>query len=196
MILSKQASRELFLNKRNTLSPADITRLSEGIAGNLQEFLTLRPANWLHSFIGDSTRQEVDTVRIRELIQEELPNLRWVTPRMVPGTRLLEHYVWDDATFLITNRWGIQEPDPATAQRIMPDLLDIIFVPLLAYDCRGNRVGYGGGYYDRFLAECRPEALKVGLSFFDPLEQISGTEDWDVRLDYCITPGTIYGLMS
>jgi 5-formyltetrahydrofolate cyclo-ligase len=65
-------------------------------------------------------------------------------------------------------------------------------VPLLAYDLKGNRVGYGKGYYDRFLAECRPDALKIGFSYFEPEEQINDTEDFDIPLNYCVTPHRCY----
>ena len=68
--------------------------------------------------------------------------------------------------------------------------LDVIFVPLLAYDEKGNRIGYGKGFYDRFLANCKPDTLFVGLSFFPPEKNIS-VEETDVPLHYCITPEKI-----
>ena len=61
-------------------------------------------------------------------------------------------------------------------------------VPLLAYDKTGHRVGYGKGYYDRFLKETRPDCLKIGLSAFQAEAEIPDTHEGDVRLDMCLTP--------
>ncbi len=169
--------------------------MSEAIAHNLLDFLASRSISLLHTFISDGFRNEVNTMTVKDYVHNSLPTLRWVAPRIVPGTRQMEHFLWDSTVSLIANRWGIQEPDPAVSHRISPTLLDAILVPLLAYDRVGNRAGYGGGYYDRFLAECNPDALKVGLSFFDPIDLVSDSGAWDIILDYCITPTSIYGPM-
>jgi len=70
--------------------------------------------------------------------------------------------------------------------------IDLIFVPLLAFDETGNRVGYGKGFYDKFLTKCRPDAIKVGLSYFEAIDRISDSEQFDIPLNYCITPQRIY----
>lgn len=70
--------------------------------------------------------------------------------------------------------------------------IDVVFVPLLAYDNKGNRVGYGKGFYDHFLSECREDVVKIGLSFFEPEEAIEDVSATDIRLDYCVTPMTVY----
>ena len=111
---------------------------------------------------------------------------------MIPGSRRMIHYLWDEGTLLIHNRWGISEPDPILSQPVEAGEIDAVLVPLLGYDTAGHRVGYGGGYYDRFLAECRPDVIKIGLSFFEPIAAISDVNEWDVRLDCCLTPYTVY----
>ena len=68
----------------------------------------------------------------------------------------------------------------------------MVFIPLLAYDKTGNRVGYGKGFYDRFLAQCKPETLKIGLSFFEAENEDFITSEDDVRLDYCVTPNQVF----
>ena len=70
--------------------------------------------------------------------------------------------------------------------------LDIIFIPLLAFDIEGHRVGYGKGYYDRFLKLTNNSTLKIGLSFFDPINKILDIDDNDVKLDYCVTPKQVH----
>ena len=64
-------------------------------------------------------------------------------------------------------------------------------MPLIIVDKIGNRVGYGKGYYDRFLINCDKKVIKVGLSFFDIIEKIEDTTYNDIRLNYCITPKKI-----
>ena len=68
----------------------------------------------------------------------------------------------------------------------------MVIVPLLAYDKEGHRVGYGKGYYDKFLEKCNPHTMTVGLSFFDPVKEITDIEPFDVPLNYCITPKKLW----
>ena len=68
----------------------------------------------------------------------------------------------------------------------------MVFVPLLAFDEKGNRVGYGKGFYDQFLSKCQPETIKIGLSFFESETLISDTLSTDIQLDYCVTPTKVY----
>ena len=75
---------------------------------------------------------------------------------------------------------------------MLTNKIEVVFVPLLGYDLKGNRVGYGKGFYDRFLSECKPETLKIGLSFFEPEELITDVFVEDVKLDYCVTPKETY----
>ena len=67
-----------------------------------------------------------------------------------------------------------------------------MFIPLLAFDNKGNRVGYGKGYYDNFLSKCTPDVIKIGLSFFEASDEITDVFESDIALDYCVTPNTIY----
>ncbi|MDQ3180555.1 MAG: 5-formyltetrahydrofolate cyclo-ligase, partial [Acidobacteriota bacterium] len=75
---------------------------------------------------------------------------------------------------------------------IETEKIDIVLVPLLCFDRKGFRVGYGKGFYDRFLKNCRTDCLKIGLSYFAPIKEISDVQDFDVRLDFSITPEEIF----
>lgn len=183
--MTKPQIRELYLKKSRHVDP-------ERIAAQLGEIFSNKPLKLLHSFIANQARNEVDTKRIRQILQTDFPGIQWVAPRMIPGTRQMENFVWDDETELIANRWSIEEPNPEPSQSIDIQSVDAILVPLLAFDRQGHRVGYGGGYYDRFLAQCRPDTLKIGLSHFEPLEEIEDANEWDVKLDICVTPDRIY----
>ncbi len=68
----------------------------------------------------------------------------------------------------------------------------MIFVPLLAIDKKGFRIGYGKGFYDKWLAHCRQDCIKVGFSYFEPIDRIDGLHEFDLPLDICITPHNVY----
>ena len=110
---------------------------------------------------------------------------------IVPKVRgkILEHILLTDSTKIRTNSWGIPEPDKGIL--IKPNQLDVVFTPLLSYDEIGHRVGYGKGFYDDFLSNCKSEVIKVGLSFFKSVDQIDGIRSEDISLDYCVNPKEI-----
>ncbi len=131
---------------------------------------------------------EVDTTPILQLLYEK--NKQVVVPKMNSEKRTLTSIPFTKDTLLQTNSWGVPEPQEGTV--VAADKIDVVFVPLLACDRYGNRIGYGGGYYDRFLAECRPETLKIGLSFFLPEENFSSISlPTDVHLTHIATPEKI-----
>ncbi len=103
----------------------------------------------------------------------------------------MDNYLLTDSTSLKKNSLGI--PEPVDGFWVPEEKIDVVFVPLLAFDAQGNRVGYGKGYYDTFLRKCRKDTLKIGLSFF-PAEDdlIKDVHENDVKLDYCITPSKVY----
>jgi 5-formyltetrahydrofolate cyclo-ligase len=89
---------------------------------------------------------------------------------------------------LITSAWGILEPNPQTCQKVPITDIDLVIIPLLAFDASGNRVGYGKGFYDRFLQDCRPDTLKIGVCLDEPVQRIDDVEAHDIPLDLCISP--------
>ncbi len=102
----------------------------------------------------------------------------------------MAHYLLTDSTRLVENIYGI--PEPLNGIEISSKKIDVVFIPLLAFDKQGNRVGYGKGFYDRFLASCKPDVMKVGLSFFEPESEIIKKDIHDINLDYCITAKEVY----
>ena len=105
-------------------------------------------------------------------------------------TNELLHIEYDDLVDVMKNEWGIHEP--VNGNFIDADQIDLVFVPLLAFDEDGYRVGYGKGYYDKFLARCKPGVLKVGVSYFDAIDTISDRAEFDLPFNSCITPPRIY----
>ena len=90
----------------------------------------------------------------------------------------------------IENRFHILEPENKQENLIRPDLIDAIVVPLVAFDKRGNRMGMGGGFYDRMLKKVSAECLLIGVAYDFQLIENVPTESWDMPLDEVITPTT------
>ena len=93
-------------------------------------------------------------------------------------------------TLFQTNQWGITEPK--IGELMHPIDIDLVLVPMLICDKGGCRIGYGKGFYDRLLITCREEVTKIGFSYFEPVDKITDTHQFDVPLTYCITPQRIY----
>ena len=102
----------------------------------------------------------------------------------------MTHFLLTDNTKVKKNEYNI--PEPVDGIEVRSNKIDVVFVPLLAFDKKGHRVGYGKGFYDKFLSECKPNAIKIGLSFFDPEELITDVFDGDIKLNYCVTPNEVY----
>jgi 5-formyltetrahydrofolate cyclo-ligase len=99
-----------------------------------------------------------------------------------------------DNTKIKKNSYNVPEPIDGLE---VPDVkIDVVFVPLLAFDKQGNRVGYGKGFYDNFLNKCKPETIKIGLSFFSPEEKIEDISANDMKLDFCVTPDEIFSFTN
>lgn len=186
--MNKTSLRKLYTEKRQQLSEAEIAVYSNSIA---EQFLSMLPnmnISVLHTFLPIKAKKEVNTWYIIENIWKNYPNTQVAVPIM-QGDELLHSVITPDTIFN-TNKWNIQEP--ISTVFIQPKTIDIVLVPLLAYDQKGNRIGYGKGFYDRFLQHCKPNVKKIGLSFFEPHTDSIPIESTDIPLNKCITPKQIY----
>jgi 5-formyltetrahydrofolate cyclo-ligase len=138
-------------------------------------------------FIPIDKLNEINTWPLIESLQSN--DVFYCVPRADFEQKALHHFLYEGKEQLELSDWGIYEPINGTGYS--PKEFDIVLVPLLAYDLNGNRVGYGGGFYDRFLANCKPKVLKIGLSYFPPEKKIETNAD-DISLDYCVTPTHLY----
>lgn len=156
----RKALRAGILARRLALDPGEVARLSERIRVHLVGMAPYRECRTLLGYV--SFRQEVDTL---PLLREALEGgKRLVLPRVNRRERTLELYRVTDLVDLQPGYQGILEPDPRRCSRVDPDEIELVLVPGVAFDRRGYRLGYGGGYYDRLLTDI-PRALKAGLAF-------------------------------
>lgn len=106
------------------------------------------------------------------------------------NTRNMTHFLLTDNTKIKKNEYNI--PEPVDGIEVPSTKIEVVFIPLLAFDKNGHRVGYGKGFYDKFLSECKTETIKIGLSFFEAAALIEDVFEGDVQLDFCVTPDRVY----
>ena len=186
----KSELRKTYLEKRKHLSAQQIEVNSRVIADLLFAEFDFAKRDVVHCFISIAKFNEVETSIIFERIWDDFPDVRTAVPRVDDRSGELEHFFYDRGTNMAKNAWGIEEP--SGAERADPKEIDLVIVPLLCFDERGYRVGYGKGYYDRFLRECRADCVTAGLSFFPPEIEIKDVHDGDFALDMFIMPNGIF----
>ncbi len=187
--LTKQELRKVYRERRVGLSAEEFQALNERLVAQMGS-LVLHPSCTVHLFLPIAGNKEPDTYAIANWLRQQYPGMRLVLPKTERTSHRMSHLVWDAETMLVPNHWGIPEPEAGIAVR--PHDIDAVFLPLLAFDEYGHRVGYGKGFYDRFLAECRPTTKKIGLSLFEAVETIADVSTHDVAMDQCITPTRIW----
>ncbi|GAA4502021.1 5-formyltetrahydrofolate cyclo-ligase [Hymenobacter ginsengisoli] len=194
METTKAALRRAALARRRALTSAEVAQRSRQLANLLFAHFPVAQWRWLHVFLPLARKNEPDTWPLIHRIWDEKLPVRPAAPVVQPDGISLKHYELTPTTPLLTDRWGIPEPlaDPAT--EVAPAQLDAVLVPLLACDQQGQRVGYGGGFYDRFLAECRPGTLFIGLNILDdePVLSLADVLPTDVPLHACLTPSQVW----
>ena len=185
--MDKTALRQKYKALRQELSATQIEQKSLAIANQCLQ-LDIWDKTYFHLFLTIGKHKEPDTEFLLQVLAGKDKEI--VVARSDFQGRAMTHFLLTDNTKFIISPYGI--PEPANGLEVPPDKIDVVFVPLLAYDGQGNRVGYGKGFYDIFLSQCKPGTVKIGLSFFEPEEEISGIFEGDVKLDYCVTPEKIY----
>lgn len=189
--MNKAALRKIYQKKRQALNREDIENLSQGVCRLFFREIDLQQVRHLHIFLPIARHNELNTWPIIRRLQEEHPAIGIVISRTNWQKKHMEHVHFNQATILQENKWGIPEPVAGPACPVQH--IDLVLLPLLAFDTEGHRLGYGAGFYDRFLAECIPGTTKVGLSLFPPLPiPISDVGKHDIPLDACITPAQAY----
>lgn len=187
MPTNKKELRVHYKNLRKALSSDEIEEKSLAVANNLLQ-LPIWNKTYYHVFLPIEEQKEINTEYILHLLSGKDKEI--VVSKSDFETRGMSHFLLTDNTKIKKNEYNI--PEPVNGLPVAPEMIEVVFVPLLAFDLLGNRVGYGKGFYDKFLAECKPETIKIGLSFFEGESQIEDVFELDIKLDYCVTPEKTY----
>lgn len=186
MITAKKTFlRSQYKNKRLSLTKQEVDYLSQRVSKQLKKLDIWKLQNY-HIFISIGKNNELDTSLIINKLKSEQKSI--IVPKI--SNNELFHVEINEKTEFSINEYGIIEPNNGNYFKI--ENLDIVFIPLLVFDLQGHRVGYGKGYYDRFLKLTNSNTLKIGLSLFDPIYQIEDINNNDIKLDYCITPTNVH----
>ncbi len=183
----KKELRHKYKALRNELSENDLEEMSLAIANKVLT-LPIWDKNYFHIFFSITEHKEVNTEYILHLLSGKDKEI--IISKSDFETREMTHFLLTDNTKIKKNQYNI--PEPIDGIEVPSTKIDVVFVPLLAFDKTGHRAGYGKGFYDKFLKECKPETIKIGLSFFEAEEKIEDVFESDVKLDYCVNPNEIY----
>lgn len=187
--MQKAEARKLYASKRKELTSKEVNVYQDLLLIRMQE-LDLPYCNILHTYLPIYDRNEPDPMPLVDWLRFRDPGMKVAYPKIELSDLSMRHFITDENSVFILNEFGIAEPESGTEVR--DDEIDMVFLPLLCFDHVGNRVGYGKGFYDRFLSKCHSDVLKIGLSFFPPLESIEDINFFDKKLDLCITPDRVY----
>jgi len=185
MMETKAAIRKRILEQRSLLSLQEVSEKSREITGRLCSLSQYAGAGTVMAYM--SFRNEVETSAfINRCIRD---GKRVVLPKVQrePGMALLPYEIKDLRQDVLPGLWGIPEPDASRMNMADPLEIDIVVVPGVAFDGRRYRIGYGAGYYDRFLLSLRPDCLKVGIAFDMQILDKCYAEKHDIPMDLVIT---------
>ena len=185
----KKELRKSYSEKRAALTFQERLKLDDLLLIQFQK-LALPYLQNILSFYPLDERGEMDTFIITDYLQFANPGIQIAYPKTDLQNCTMQAIVETEATEFIDNEWGI--PEPSTGEPLPAQTIDAVLVPMLAFDEKGHRVGYGKGFYDRFLQHCRQDCLTIGLCYFEPVPLIEDASNYDVTLNYCITPQRVY----
>jgi 5-formyltetrahydrofolate cyclo-ligase len=185
--MNKKELRAKYKALRQELSLDEIEDKSLAIANRMLQ-LDIWEKTYFHLYLTIEEQKEIETEYILQILAGYDKEI--VVSKSNFDTLEMTNYLLTDNTKFQKNEYNIFEP--VDGIEVPNAKIDVVFVPLLAFDKKGNRVGYGKGFYDKFLSRCNEEVIKVGLSFFEAEEGIDGIFENDIRLDYCVTPTTNY----
>lgn len=185
--MTKKEIRKKHKALRAALSTDEIETMSLAIA-NQSLSVDIWANQSFHLFLPIAEQKEVNTEYLLQILFGKDKNV--VISRTDFDSLSMHHVLLTDSTTIKKNKYNI--PEPVDGFPVDDQQIDVVFIPLLACDKQGNRVGYGKGFYDSFLEKCKADVVKIGLSFFQPEDEITDIWPGDIPLDMLITPEDIF----
>ena len=188
--MTKKDIRKIELEKRIRLSPQELHDKTGLIVSQFKNWTHPSAVEVLLSYYPLKERNEFDVSICEQVIKEKIPLVKVAWPKITLNNYSMEAHLIERNKLFIKNKFNILEP--LDGDVVPAESIDIVFVPLIAFDKKGFRIGYGRGFYDRYLPGCRVNVVKIGFSFFDAIDKIDDINEFDVPLNLCITPTWIY----
>jgi 5-formyltetrahydrofolate cyclo-ligase len=170
-VIYKQKRAGIPLEKRKEFDASIVAQILDALKGhkNIGIFLPIAKFN---------------EINLTSLLQDS--DYNWFAPKSNFTNRTMSFVQIDQNTHIAESHFGI--PEPISEQIIDPQLLNVVIIPMLVSDKKGYRVGYGKGFYDAFLPKCKPDCLRIGVSYFEPIDQISDVEMHDEPIHVSLCP--------
>lgn len=171
------------------LSPQAYAEANKDLLSQFKQ-INFEAVKCISLFLPMLERREPDTFLMIDWLKQNHPSIKLAFPKADFATSSMQHFLDDAALEIDSNDYGV--PEPIAGNPVDADEIDMVIVPLLAFDQRGYRVGYGKGFYDRFMAGCKPGTKFIGLSFFEAINVIDDVNEHDMRLHQCITSAKVW----
>ena len=185
----KSEAREHYKHERASLQNPEKAKLDDLILIHFQK-VKLPQLEYVLSYWPMDASKEINTHVITRYLEFKNPGLKILYPKTDFTKKDMKALLTDEDTIFKKNKFNIYEPE--NGEEINAFRIDLVLVPMLIFDKQGHRVGYGQGFYDRWLPNCRADCIKTGLCYFEPIEKVDDASHFDVTLNICITPRNIY----
>lgn len=187
--MTKKELRIKYRAKRLALSEKDRIKLDDLLLIQFQQ-LSFGNVQNLLSYMPMPHTAEPNSQLFTRYLEHMIPGLRTAYPVADFSSHAMHAIATDEDTEFAMNEFKITEP--VGSNLVEPQDIDLVFVPMLICDVQGYRVGYGKGFYDRYLPQCKEDIIKISFSYFEPVESIDDRNEYDIPIDYCVTPDRIY----
>ncbi len=186
----KKDFRKKIISLRNCIDSDTVNQNSLIITEKLLATPLLKSINTIMVYLDFNNEVKTDYL-VTELLNLEKNVVAPIT--IIKEKKLLPHKITNLHTDIVVGAYGIREPHKDTLSTGSQSI-DVVIVPGVAYDINGYRLGYGGGFYDRFLEKLRPDCIKIGIVFDMQVFDEVPKEIHDAKLDYIITEKRIIDL--
>lgn len=180
---AKSKIRKGILYNRRLLAPTVFQARNQRVIEQLIGFCQKNQVKSVHCFLPIKRNKEVDTWPLINALTDQMVQV--VVSATDFEKRTMSHFEYSVTLQFENDRFGIPTPVQGTPAEMSN--VDMVVIPLLAADKKGNRIGYGKGYYDRLLTEMPSNVLKVGVTLGPLFDHFSFAEPHDISLDYVIT---------
>jgi 5-formyltetrahydrofolate cyclo-ligase len=188
--MNRPALRKYYLQKRLGMTDSELLRLDDLLLIQFQQWVVPDFVQTVLSYWPIGHHGEVNSLLFTDFMAFRNPGLILAYPVSNFGDHTMQAVGVHEDTRYVQNPYGIAEP--SEGPEISAASIDLVIVPLLTFDNSGYRLGYGKGFYDRYLTRCRTDIIKLGLSYFAPVPEIPDKHEFDIPLTVCVTPERIY----